>query len=150
MGYNGYVQTNVSEGLVMKECKHCKGDKIRKNGTNRGIQRFICNSCGRTFSDRPPKFSKDVKRQAMLMYLNNVGIRKTALFLGTSPTNILNWIKQGHKTLVDLLHRFKPNTSETADVIELDEIYTFVKKNSRGQSFGLLILGEKSVLLRLK
>ena len=131
------------------ECTHCKSCKVRKNGTNRGIQRFICNECGRTFSCRPPKSGKDIKRQALLMYLNNVGIRKTALFLGASRTTILNWIRQGHETLVELLREFKPDTSEVADIIELDEIYTFVKKNSSGHPYGLLILGEKSVLLRL-
>jgi len=131
------------------ECTHCKSDKVRKNGTNRGIQRFVCNDCGRTFSCKPPKFGKDIKRQALLMYLNNVGIRKTALFLGASRTTVLNWIRQGHETLTQLLKEFQPDASEVADIIELDEIYTFVKKNSNGYPFGLLILGEKSVLLRL-
>jgi len=134
----------------MMACRHCKGVRFRRNGTNRGIQRFICNDCGRTFSCNPPKFGKEIKRQAMLMYLNNVGIRKTALFLGASRTTILNWIKEGHEMLVELLREFKPDSSEVADIIELDEIYTFVQKNSSGQLFGLLTLGGKSVLLRLK
>ena len=84
------------------------------------------------------------------MYLNNVGIRKTALFLGASRTTILNWIREGHETLVELLREFKSDASEVADIIELDEIYTYVQKNSSGQLFGLLTLGGKSVLLRLK
>jgi len=134
----------------MMKCKHCKSGNFIKNGTNRGIQRFICNDCNRTFSCKPPKFGKEIKRQAMLMYLNNVGIRKTALFLGASRTTILNWIREGHETLVDFLSEFKPDVSEAADIIELDEIYTFVQKNSSGQQFGLLILGRKNVLLRLK
>ncbi|MDR2173812.1 MAG: hypothetical protein LBE32_06385 [Burkholderiales bacterium] len=84
------------------------------------------------------------------MYLNNVGIRKTALFLGASRTTILNWIKQKHAMLQSLAEDFQPDVSESADIIELDEIYTFVKKNSCGQLFGLLSLGGKTVLLRLK
>jgi 16S rRNA G966 N2-methylase RsmD len=84
------------------------------------------------------------------MYLNNVGIRKTALFLGASRTTVLNWIKQKHAILRDLAENFQPDLSENADIIEMDEIYTFVKKNSGRQSFGLLFLDGKGVLLRLK
>jgi len=132
------------------ECKHCNSKRTRKNGTSIGIQRFICRDCGRTFSNKSPRFSTATKQQAILMYLNNVGIRKTALFVGASRTTVLNWIKQKHKTLLEMLRDFQPDRSEIADIIELDEIYTFIKKNNNGQSFGLLTLGEKNVLLRLK
>ena len=131
-------------------CEHCHSEKTRKNGTNRDIQRYKCNICGRTFSAKPPKFSKEIKHQAVLMYLNNVSIRKTALFLDASRTTILNWVKQKHSILQDLTQDFQPNISETADIIEMDEIYTFVQKNSNEQLFGLLSLGKKIVLLRLK
>ena len=59
------------------------------------------------------------------MYLNNVGIRKIALFLGCSPASVLNWIRQRHDRL-----KSSPEISESADIIEFDEIYTYcVKKN---------------------
>ena len=131
-------------------CTHCNSLKTRKNGTSLGVQRYKCNTCGRTFSTKPPKFSKDLKHQALLMYLNNVGIRKIALFLGASPPAVLKWIKKKHAILQDLAENFQPNISENADIIELDEIYTFVQKNSNGHQFGLLTLGTKNVLLRLK
>jgi hypothetical protein len=44
----------------------------------------------------------------------------------------------------------KPLYEQVPDVVELDEIYTFVKKNETECPFGLLILETKSVLLRLK
>jgi transposase-like protein len=141
---------DCAKEMFPMECKHCKSKRTRKNGSNKGTQRFICRDCGRTFSQNPPRFGKEIKRQAMLMYLNNVGIRKTALFVGASRTAVLNWIKQGHEILTDMLNGFQSDASETADIIELDEIYTFIKKNNSGQSFGLLILGRRNVLLRLK
>ena len=131
-------------------CRHCNSPKTRKNGTNLGIQRYKCNACGRTFGAKPPKFSRKKKQQALLMYLNNVGIRKIALFIGVSPPAVLKWIKQKHAILQDLTENAQPNFSETADIIELDEIYTYLQKNGIEQSFGLLILGEKNALLRLK
>ena len=111
----------------MLKCKHCQSAAIMKNGVSKGIQRYICKNCKRTFSI--PKISPETKQQALEMYLNNVGIRKIALFLGVSPPAVLYWIKQNRKMLETRLQN-EPQTSETADIIELDEIYTFVQKNS--------------------
>jgi len=126
------------------DCKHCCSKQTRKNGTNYGIQRYKCNICGRTFSAKPPKFSKETKRQAILMYLNNVGIRKTALFLGAGCTTVLNWIKQKHSILQDLTQDFQPNISETADIIEMDEIYTFVQKIATSSCLDCFLSERKS------
>lgn len=30
-------------------CPHCRGTSVRKNGTNRGRQRWRCSDCGKTF-----------------------------------------------------------------------------------------------------
>ena len=130
-------------------CPHCQSEKTHKNGVTKGIQRCKCNACGRTFSETP-KFSKEIKEKAILMYLNNVGIRKIALFLGVNPSTVLNWIRQKHLVLQELLRNFKPDRTEKADIIEMDEIYTFVQKNNAGQWFGLLTVGGKNALLRLK
>ena len=62
------------------------------------------------------------------MYLNNAGIRKIALFFGVSAPVVLRWIKNAHKLLQELSEDFNPLVSEKADIIELDEIYTYVKK----------------------
>ena len=130
-------------------CKHCTSNKTRKNGTSRGYQRHICNTCGRTFSGTPKKINDKTKRMAVWMVLNGVGIRKTALLLGTSHVNVLNWLKKAHVNMVKQLDRSNPNYSEEIDVIELDEIYTFVQKKDGDTQYGLLILEGKSVLLHL-
>ena len=131
------------------ECKHCKGSKTKKNGKSKGKQRYLCLECGRSFSDTPPMFTEQDKRRAIMMYLNNCGVRKIALFIGCSHTSVVNWIRQAKRNLDKTLENFEPNYSEAADIIEMDEIYTFVQKNGVGQSYGLLTLGMKSVLLRL-
>jgi len=60
------------------------------------------------------------------MYLNNVGIRKIALFLGCSPATVINWIRRRHSELKNT-----PEVCESGDVIEMDEIYTYcAKKNN--------------------
>ena len=133
----------------MQECPYCKSTKIRKNGTSRGTQRLHCRNCNKTFAQNPKRFSKEDKYKALMMYLNNVGIRKIALFFETSPTSVLRWIRNAHKLLQSLLANFNPLNTNKADIIELDEIYTYVKKRRNEQSYGLLILGDESVLLHI-
>ena len=132
-------------------CHHCGGAKFRKNGSSQGIQRYICGECGRSFTNKQPKFDRATKEKALHMYLNNVGIRKIALFVGASPPAVLKWIKKAGEALSERLSDAATQlTHELPDVIEMDEIYTYIQKNSAAQSSGLLILGGKIALLRLK
>jgi len=86
---------------------------------------------------------------AVWMHLNGVGIRKTALLLGTSHVNVLNWLKKTHETMQKSLENSQSDYSDEVDIIELDEIYTFVQKKGGNTRYGLLILDGQSVLLRL-
>ena len=50
---------------------------------------------------------------------------------------IMNWIKRaGLKVLIE--------------VLEMDELYTYVKKKSEKHGFGLLLIGKRCTLVRLK
>ena len=109
------------------KCKHCGSEKTRKNGTSQGYQRYKCKSCGRTFSNTVLKNSEKM-REAVQMVMNGVGIRKTALLLGTSHVNVLNWLRKAHAAIQESLEETNGDYSEEADVIEIDEIYTFVQK----------------------
>jgi len=111
------------------KCRRCKSTNTQKNGKTKGKQRFLCKDCGRTFMGKPPKFSAKAKEKAIQMYLNNVGIRKIGLFLGCSPATVLYWIRQKHSKLKD-----SPEISAEADIIELDEIYTYCAKKNTAYS----------------
>jgi len=132
------------------ECRHCGSGATVRNGSQQGVQRRLCRSCGRSFVDRAPRFSREVKARALDMYLNNVGVRKVARFVGASPASVVNWIRKAHEQLAEQVRRAADTmaTDGVADVIEMDEIYTFVQKNGAGPSYGLLIAGERVALLR--
>ena len=112
--------------IIMITCPKCKSENISKNGHNRGAQRYMCKECRMTFSEKPPKFSQEDKKQAVEMVLHGIGIRKTAKFVKSSPTSVINWLKEAHRILKAVKTGAKP--MEKADIIELDEIYTIVKK----------------------
>ena len=132
------------------QCTRCGSTHYRKNGTSHGVQRYVCKTCGCSFSARPRKFSYADKQRALDRYLNNVGVRKIARFIGTSPALIVRWIKAFSTQLSQQLQQAAESV-ETAvpDVIEMDAIYTFVQKNGSVPAYGLLIVEDRVVLVRM-
>jgi transposase-like protein len=136
MGNNDNKKKNNRRSPMVKRviiigCPKCGSEDVSKNGHNRGTQRYVCKRCGVTFSEKPKKFNREVKKQAIEMVLNGVGIRKTARFVKSSPTSVINWLKAAHKLLKAVKEVAKP--MEKPDIIEFDEIYTYVKKNDSKQ-----------------
>ena len=132
-------------------CPKCGSVETVKHGFVNDYQKYACKNCGAVFSDKPRKHSNEIKMKAIELYLNNTGIRKTAMFLQVSPPLILKWIKNMGKIMAEKLRDTAAKTEineQTPDIIEMDEIYTYVKKNGRKLPYGLLILGDKVVLLR--
>lgn len=118
------------------DCPRCRGQNLRKAGLKDGAQRYCCRTCGRYCTDKAPKFSAETKALAVDMYLNNVGIRKIARFVGASPAGVLRWIRKEHEAVQARMAGAKSSASNQPDIIEMDEIYTFVQKNSSGRSSG--------------
>ncbi len=120
---------HVLEGYEMV-CRHCGSCNIIRNGRQGGVQRFHCRSCQRYSRKRPPKFSAETRALALDMHLNNVGIRKIARFTGASPATIITWIRKAYDALA-AKKALAPINETAPDIIEMDEIYTFVKKQHR-------------------
>ena len=47
---NSILKNNPNPLSDRYNCPHCSSERIVKNGNVRGIQRFKCKDCGRTFS----------------------------------------------------------------------------------------------------
>ena len=138
----------MSETII--QCTHCGSVNYRKNGTYKGAQRFLCNDCRRAFSDRVRKFTYADKERFMHLYLNNVGIRKAALFMGCSSSMPVRWVREFAGNLRRRLARANNVLDEKIpDIIEMDEIYTRVKKGAIDCQYGLLILGSEVRLLHI-
>ena len=133
---------------MVEMCPRCLSKKYVKRGLFIGKQRYKCSECGKTFSEGVYSLAK--KDFAMFLYLNSNGIRQISRILKVSPSVVLGWIKRGDKNLKYRLERQKEERSKKVDEVELDEIYSYVKKNMKEQSYGLLIAEGKSVLLHLK
>ena len=129
-------------------CIHSGSNNFLKNGSYQGLQRYKCKLSNRYFSSKHRKFTYQDKAKAIEMYMNKVGIRKIARFIQCSPALIIRSIKAFSKRIACQLEQAARQVkTQVPDLIEMDEIYTFVKKNVKEQSFGLLILGSKVMLL---
>lgn len=115
------------------ECPNCPSSDLIKRGRKAGYQRYCCRACGRYCTDKAPRFSPETKARAVDMYLNNVGIRKIARFVGASPAGVLRWIRKEHEAVQARLKAQEPRSETKPDVIEMDEVYTFVQKNGSGR-----------------
>lgn len=111
-------------------CPGCGGDDLMKRGHKGGRQRYQCRVCNRYSTDSQPKFSAQTKGLAIEMYMNNMGIRAIGRVLGASPAAVLNWIRKEHVSLQRKVAQAAPIDTSAADIIEMDEIYTYVQKNS--------------------
>jgi len=133
------------------QCTHCGSLNSVKNGSYKGSQRFICKECNRAFCDKVRKFTYADKERFILMYMNNVGIRKAAKFMGCSSSLLVRWVREFAQNLRRQLEKAQNNMEKDSvpDIIEMDEIYTRIKKKTIEYPYGLLILGEEVRLLRM-
>ena len=129
------------------QCTHCGSVSYVKNGSYKGSQRYLCKECRRAFSDKVRKFTYADKERFLHMYLNNVGIRKSALGCSSSMPN--RWIREFARNLRRQLQNAETllEGGEIPEIIEMDELYTRVKKGAQEFKYGLLILEGRARLL---
>ncbi len=77
-------------------CPHCKSEKIRANGKLKGVQRYVCNSCRKNFSETMGKFwfslkKKDQMNRYLYCLLSGYRIRKSAKETGIAIQTSFDW-----------------------------------------------------------
>ena len=113
-------------------CKRCGGEEHVKNGFMRGKQRYRCKACGLNFTDTPPRgMPLRVKVTAVLLYLSGLSMNRTAKLLGVSTPSVMTWIEQFAKAYAQ-----KPEPEGRAVVVELDEMWHFLKKTRTAKPAG--------------
>jgi transposase-like protein len=83
----------------------------------------------------PAKF----KRDAIRLYLLGMSMRKIAKFLGTSHVSVFSWIQEaGYEALRDIHDHAQ--VSQDFGVIEIDEMWHFVKKRNSQFGYGYALV----------
>ncbi len=106
-------------------CKRCGSEEQVKNGLMRGKQRFLCKGCGLNFTDTPARGKPlAMKAAAVLLYVSGLSMNRTAKLLGVSTPTVQAWLEQFAQT-----YAHKPEPEGRAVVIELDEMWHYLKKS---------------------
>lgn len=136
----------MSEGW--KFCKKCNSENIVRNGKQDNIQRYKCMDCGSVFRGKVAMYSPEFKLEAIMMYINSMGIRAIARVKGVHNSVISVWIKQIGEVIKSVFYE-KINEVQPKDIsiLELDELFTYVKKKRIRRIYLVLSTETRSELL---
>jgi transposase-like protein len=141
----------------MKRCKKCGSDELSKRGFIGEKQRYLCKVCGMNFTegDSREKHSERIKRAAVELYVEGCGFRRISRLL-KSIFNVevcyqlvIKWIRKAALQIENITHDFQVSKNKIP-VLEMDELYTYIKKNRIKSEYGLLLIETGGVLLDLK
>jgi len=112
----------VESARTICSCAHCQSDAIVKNGHNRGLQRYVCRTCGKTFNAASAtpisklRRKEEFLKQAECM-TQSLSIRATAKKLGVSVSTAFRWRHCFLATVVGHQPR------RVTGLMEVDEMY---------------------------
>ena len=103
-------------------CPRCGSAEYCKDGKIRERQRYKCKKCvyRYTVTQKSGVKSSDTKRIAFSMYLEGLGFRAIGRILNISYGTVYQWVKKWGSSLE------LPKRSEAIEIVELDEIHTYV------------------------
>lgn len=115
-----HVERLLLARLSERHCPHCAGERIVKNGNNKGIQRFLCRDCAKTFAATTgTPFHRLREKVSLLDYAacmaDGLSIRQSAARVGMTIDKSFRW---RHKFLA-FLNTQKPEVLK--GVVEADE-----------------------------
>jgi transposase-like protein/IS1 family transposase len=112
------------------KCPKCYSTVYIKNGYVRDKQRYRCKECRCNFieGDNRSNYDNKTKNLVIRMYLNNCGFRRIAAILDIPLTTIFSWVKKAGQ-IVDEMVRTRQEQQEEIEILEMDELFTFVKKS---------------------
>jgi len=125
------------------KCPKCQSEHNVKNGIVRNIQRYQCKECGKNFTiDYFQVTEREKKRRfALAMYLEGLGFHSIGRLLNVSHVSVINWVKKYGSELS------KIRNAKPVQIMELDEIHTYVKSKKTINGFGLLLIETHENLL---
>ena len=100
----------------------------------RGKQRYRCKACGLNFTDTPPRGKPlALKITAVLLYVSGLSMNRTAKLLGVYTPSEMARIERIARD-----HAQQPAPEGRAVVIELDEMWHYLKKRPTSSGCGRL------------
>lgn len=122
-----------SHSHSINSCPCCQSKKIVKNGTRKGVQKYVCRSCNKNFNyrtgtaiSRIQKLNKWNDFVEDFMELKITSLKSMKNKLGVSEQTAFNW---RHKLLAAI--STNTNSKFNGEVIEFDETYLRISRKGR-------------------
>ena len=125
----------MTESQRIMTCPKCLSSEKVKNGMIKGVQRYECKECGCAYTKSTKRgYPLSVKRNAIRHYLEGCGFRRIERLLGISNVTVLYWVRELGQKIKELALSAPTRTER---IVELDELYTYVKKKRMTHGSGL-------------
>jgi len=118
----------------MEQCPKCQSPNHCKDGIVKGRQRYKCKICNYRYTVEHLGKPEKLKRDALVLYLEGLGFRSIGRFLNVSHVCIYNWIKEFGKKVENI------RSSTGIEIIELDEMHTYIGTKKTIVGYGLLLI----------
>jgi transposase-like protein len=117
-------------------CPKCGSINYCKDGIAQGRQRYQCKGCHYRYTVEKKSDVKSVetRKMALELYLEGLGFRAIGRVLKVSYVTVFYWIKEwGEKVKL-------PKREESIEIVELDEIHSYVSQKKTTAGHGLLLI----------
>jgi transposase-like protein len=115
-------------------CRKCGSSQCVKNGKRRGEQCYRCKDCGFQYTQAEHGAHSEAERnKAISLYLLGLSMRAIAKIFHVNVSTILRWIRNFARKTYEKL------TPQGPVIIELDEMWHFIKSKKTSVGYGRLI-----------
>jgi transposase-like protein len=119
------------------KCPKCSSEKSVRSGKIKERQRYKCKECGCNYTVELKSTAKprELKKQALHLYLEGLGFRSIGRILGVSNVSVLNWIRSFGKEVKELSLENKE-----IEMVEVDEMHSYIGSKKTSVGYGLLLI----------
>jgi len=121
--------------IIVNRCTKCQSESIVKNGkTKAGRQKYHCKACNAYGTLNPSvRYTPERKAEILRAYHERSSMRGIERTFGVARQTLAKWLKEK----ADSLPEMPPlEESEPEDVLELDELWSFVESKKTNDGFG--------------
>ena len=123
------------------KCKRCGSMKVKKNGKREGKQCYLCQKCRHQFISQFGRHTQWEEKMAVSLYAAGLSFRTIAALFCVHNSTIYRWIRDYAKANYQ-----KPHPKGEI-VVELDELFHFIKSKKTNVGYGKHIVEQLDSLL---
>ena len=118
----------------MMTCRKCGNSQSVKNGKRNDDQCYKCKGCGFQYTRENSRGRSEAERnKAIALYLLGLSMRAIAQLFHVNVTTILYWVRNF------AIKNYTKPAPQGPIVIELDEMWHFIKSKKTSAGYGRLI-----------